>query len=92
MSDVGKLQFVNFMTTNCIVTGEPAQIYTGHVVARGAGEIYDQYQMRLPMIGVTAGFASREISESVVSDEFGCYGLWKPQYGIKWESSPYEGA
>lgn len=78
--------FIEFRTVNCIVTGLPAQVHTGHVLATAAGAIDSLQQMRLPTIGVSAGFANDEVMRAAKSDDRGCFGEWKPSDGLKWDS------
>ena len=78
--------YIDFRTVNCIVTGKPATVWTGHVVATASGRIDGERQMPLVEIGVTAGFATDEVKNAAKSDDRGCFGEWKPSDGLKWDS------
>lgn len=77
---------VSFRTKNCIVTGKPATMWTGHVIYSGYGPIRSSdKQLVLQKCSVTSGFATRDDMSKVASDDCGCHGHWKPADGIEAE-------
>lgn len=76
---------VSFYTTKCIVTGQLANHWTGHVVAREETSGYP--------IKVLAGFCDQDTMnahlQSIKSHELACFGDWKPEYGIVLDESIY---
>lgn len=68
---------ISLDTKNCIVTGGPARCFTGHV------RLYTTGPNGVVTVLVGAGFATREASEMLRSDANGCYGDWKPGYGLE---------
>lgn len=76
------MNVISLQTSRCIVTGEPATIWTGHVIATGYGAIRDDGRMPILKVGILAGFSSHEASKSAPSDALGCYGEWKQEHGL----------
>lgn len=72
------MEFASFKTKNCIVTGKPATLFTGHVLM----ETLDR-NGRSVVVSILAGFADSKIYESAVCGKAGCYGEWKPTFGAK---------
>lgn len=63
-------------TLKCIVCGKPAKMYAGHLKAK--------QQMALGNLAETevlAGFCSEECYKSMTSDNRGCFGNYKKEYG-----------
>jgi hypothetical protein len=72
-------------TTNCIVTGKPATIYTGHVIIPNLFVGLDERtNSQYLNVSVIAGFCDNETCDRAKSGG-GCFGDWKPEYGIKVE-------
>jgi hypothetical protein len=71
---------MNMQTTQCISTGERATCWTGHVTV-------DMYQSgaRFVPVAVTAGHRDSATANRLESDGNGCFGEWKPEYGLKIE-------
>lgn len=75
---------VSLSTTNCIVTGKPARIWTGHVLVRTSGKMRRGYaNSRTVIVSVTAGFISEATARTIKCDDVGCFGDWKPEYGLR---------
>lgn len=66
-------------TKNCIVTGKPATVFSGHVLAKTFDVVG-----RLVTISVIAGFVDSETHRGLTSHK-GCFGEWKPEYGIEFD-------
>lgn len=73
-------------TERCIVTGEPAHCWSGHLVAKANGAIRDDGTMPIFTVAVVAGFKDHETSKLVQSNGNGCLGEWKPEYGVRLSS------
>lgn len=71
-------RFITLKTEKCIVTGEPATCWTGHVLAETLGSSFDGHAI----VAVIAGFANKETIERTPSDGGGCYGEWKKEFGV----------
>lgn len=65
---------ISLKTEKCIVTGEPANVYTGHVIAYHSNDDVN--------VSVLAGFKDVATSETTKSSFGGCFGEWKPEHGI----------
>lgn len=73
------MQILDLSTERCIVTGEKAFVFTGHLLA---------VDVEGQTIKVMAGFRDSETSESIRSTPGGCFGDWRGEYGI--QHSPME--
>lgn len=69
---------ISLRTQNCIVTGKPAEVFTGHVVADCFGPL-----SAVARVAITAGFDCSKTYEALACDRTGCFGEWKPEYGVK---------
>lgn len=79
------LHHLSVVTERCIVTGKPAVRWSGHVVALVHGSDIGKRDFDRMRIIITAGFADDATKPE--PDEFGCFGVWKPEYGMKLEES-----
>jgi len=75
---------LSLSTTNCIVSGRPAKLWTGHVLARVSGPVDGDGRVKFFEIGVIAGFVDEVTMLQVKSNKFGCYGNWKEADGLAW--------
>lgn len=66
-------------TKNCIITGKIATIFGGHVVLNKCFVDDDCYAN----ICVIAGFADEDVLNNTKSEPDGCFGDYKPEYGIE---------
>lgn len=73
--------FISLYTKNCIVTGKPAKLFTGHVIMSFCGE-------DMPVI---AGFEDRAVMNSVsnLDGKSGYFGKWNPTHGLRIEYWDY---
>lgn len=74
--------YIHLKTTNCIVCGKPATLWTGHVVARTYGPIAGDNRDVLK-VSVTAGFCGDAKCGAVEPGPLGCFGSWKPKMGVQ---------
>jgi hypothetical protein len=71
------MQIVDLITERCIVTGEPAKHFSGHLTA---------VDPEGNPIRITAGFRDAEtLDEAMVSAVAGCFGQWREEYGLRHE-------
>lgn len=66
------MQILDLATERCIVTGEPAMVYTGHLLA-----LLDDVRVK-----ISAGFKDSETAADLTMSSNGCYGNWREEYGI----------
>lgn len=69
-------------TSKCIVTGEPAKVFTGHLLLESYGPIDAEFRIKIRKFLVIAGFASSEQINHRKSDVTGCFGDWSPEMGL----------
>lgn len=67
----------SYGTENCIVCGEPARIFRGHVIAKEKMALGNLIDMQ-----VLAGFCSNECNNTLTSDENGCFGTYSKKMGL----------
>ena len=65
-------------TKNCVVTGKPATIWTGHVKLNRCFINNGHYEN----ICVIAGFVDNEICNEAEMNQDGCFGDYKSEYKI----------
>lgn len=71
---------ISLCTDKCVMTGEPSRYFTGHVLAV---DCYGNY------LTILAGFkdehtlSNARLFTNPVTGNFGYYGPWKPEYGIR---------
>lgn len=83
--------YLSLRTKNCIVTGEPATVFSGHVRLRVAGPIQSNFAMPILVLGVTTGFKDKSTLDAATADERGCHGNWKMEYGLTADSHGWPG-
>ena len=76
--------YLSLQTANCIVTGEKATCWTGHVVAK---------TFEHDKVSIEAGFKDMETLEDVQAKNkgsVGCFGDWKAEDGLQvaWPKKP----
>lgn len=62
------------MTQNCIICGQEAKVFTGHVLHGSCRK------------AVTAGWCKKHLHKSEdinLMQGAACFGQWKPEYGIR---------
>jgi hypothetical protein len=75
---------LSLQTTRCIVTGEPATIWSGYVVAQTwSREVMEGCECA-PVL-ITAGFKDIATYRAATSDGCGGHGMWKPEDGVEVE-------
>lgn len=68
---------LDLITERCIVTGEPATVFSGHLYAADAEG---------NPVRIAAGFKDSEtLDEAMVSAVAGCFGQWREEYGLRHE-------
>jgi hypothetical protein len=79
------LQHVGFRTANCIITGEPATAWTGHVMAKSLGGAKGSgCEFHVYPISITAGFKDgATMNQANADNPDSCFGLWKEAYGVE---------
>ncbi len=76
--------FINLRTTKCIITGRPAEYFAGHVLAHVHLGPLGHCEPTIIPTPVTAGWADiPTMNAHTPKDYYGCYGEWKPEYGIE---------
>ena len=86
--------YLSLQTENCIVTGEKATCWTGHVVAKTFE--HDKVSIEAgfkDMETLEAGFKDMETLENVQAKNkgsVGCFGDWKAEDGLQvaWPKKP----
>ena len=86
--------YLSLQTANCIVTGEKATCWTGHVVAKTFE--HDKVSIEAgfkDMETLEAGFKDMETLENVQAKNkgsVGCFGDWKAEDGLQvaWPKKP----
>lgn len=64
---------------NCVTTGKPATLWTGHVRAEAFSEVLQSFSCKIVPVMITAGHASRREMQANRS----CYyGEWKREHGL----------
>lgn len=77
------MRFLKFETERCVVTGNEAKVFTGHVV----GYVLCVKGFERVELVIIAGFASIEVLEGFEFRQEGFAGEWKPEYGIRLRTS-----
>lgn len=76
--------YVGFQVKNCIVTGEPAKVFTGHVVAQVYSQKDDCWKAVYRPLLVIAGFKDDEtLKKAHEHNQGACFGDWKKEFGIE---------